>query len=399
MLRSVMEKTGPTALGLVRPFERRRPGGLHELVHQRGVSRVVEVGDLGRTRQQASVVAGHLQPGQRVADSGGDARESHLPQRISSRCRTGVARRSRADHVGDPGAESGVFGDMVVRRLQPAVAGGAGHGDGAASGGREALAAGRRPAADRSNARGGAAADPVFQFGQVEASRAATASVDDEILGGVGAIQRTTRGKMCSSLRASPPHSCGAGWHPAKLLWGRQSCLPAGFQPAGPAGMRVRSRIGCPTKGHSWEKCASLTWGLPRPPGRTGPPRSSFPPTGGAESASLPFRSIIGALPASSNSRQVRSLYRIIRPNSRCARARGLRRRRYVSLETGTAVRTRHLASRLIPRSTVDHGGDVTCLRASRAAKSGRTRTPRGKRLRAACAGPSATRAHQCVRF
>ena len=55
----------PAALGLERPLDRLGPGRRQQLVHARGVLGVVEGDDLRRARQQAAVVAGHPQPGER----------------------------------------------------------------------------------------------------------------------------------------------------------------------------------------------------------------------------------------------------------------------------------------------------------------------------------------------
>ncbi len=70
MLRIGDGEARAAALGLVRPVHDRRPGRFQQPVHERGVLGVVEVRDLRGTREQAAVVAGDLQAGQRPTDGG-----------------------------------------------------------------------------------------------------------------------------------------------------------------------------------------------------------------------------------------------------------------------------------------------------------------------------------------
>ena len=271
MLESVMEKLAPQHSVLCGHSTGVAPAASHEPVHQRGVLGVVEIGDLRRTRQQAAVVAGHLQPGQRAADGRGDARECRCPGR-GSRADAGPAsgRRSLARRPAPPwragrrprryGGWRSSAGCSRRRRPRPRCC---------RRRPRGSWPAGRRPAAGRSSGR------------------------------------RWSRSRSSPSARAAP----GPAWRPPPASSGgnpwprhRASSLE-----------RMRSSLGASLGGPAEQGLALV----------------ALPPTRGPESGSLPFRSIMGALPASSKQPPGAELERASSgPARRCARARGRRRGR-----------------------------------------------------------------------
>ncbi len=260
-------------------------------VHQRRVLGVVEVRDLRRPRQQAAVVADHPQALQRPRD----ARRRSSPGRCRGRGSPAGAgpasgRRSRAPTTSATWrADLGVVGDLVVGRLQAAVAGGAADG--------HRLAAGRRQVLGRQ------------RQGQ-------------QRVGLVGRASSRSR-----SSRESPAAPGPAPWPPPASRGGsRGPCLQASSRDRRRSSRLLASRLA----------------------GALGTCRLRSPPPRDArrqERRACPSRASWGTCPRRPRSRRVRSLKAAIRPIS-YMRPRRRTMRRKMSLKTGTVVLGDDLAAR-----------------------------------------------------
>ena len=167
---------GAAALGLVRPVDGLGAGGGQELVEHRRVLGIVEAHHRRRAQEQAAVVGGDPQAGQRLR-----RRARRSPR---SRCRRAgspagaspaSSRRSRRRARRRPSRRlSASPAISMVRQLQAAVAGRAGDGDGVARGGGQVLRRqGEREQRVGLVRRRRAAAGPVRQLGHLEAERSA----------------------------------------------------------------------------------------------------------------------------------------------------------------------------------------------------------------------------------
>ncbi len=162
------------AVGLVRPIDGFGADGFHEIVHVGGVLGVLGAGDVGRAGEQATIIAGHLEPfqglddrfcGGLIAYPVGDGRQQvvHLD----------AASVLKADVLSDSLAEFGVLLHLVYGRAKAGETGRTGHGHVAvaqvAGDGQGLHGQLDGPIMVGVVGRRGAAADPAFRLDQVEA--------------------------------------------------------------------------------------------------------------------------------------------------------------------------------------------------------------------------------------